>query len=119
MLNKETIKEFLKLDRRKILFSILIFIILEIVLYLMTQACAKACPKPPSICHSYCLLDSKKFLPASILAFLISYFISSVIRPEKRPIRSLLLISLGITALALFVGFFVYPIIDSIIIYFY
>jgi len=110
MMSKETIKQFLKPDRRKILFSVLIFIILEVVLYLMTQACATVCPKPPTPCRSYCLIDSGKFLPASILAFLISYFISSAIRSEKRSIVVLLLILLGIMVIAFFVGFFVYPI---------
>ena len=119
MMSKETIKQFLKPDRRKILFSVLIFIILEVVLYLITQTCATVCPKPPTPCRSYCLLDSEKFLPASILAFLISYFISSAIRPEKRSIVVLLLILLGIMAIAFFVGFFVYPILESIITYYF
>jgi len=120
MMSKGIIKQFLKPSRGKILFSVLIFIMLEIVLYLMTQACAYSCPPPPTPCRSYCLLDSKKFLPASILAFLISYFISSIIHSEKRSIISLLLILLGITAVVFFVGFFVYPFFESIITcYFY
>jgi len=119
MMNKETIKEFFKPDRRKILFSVLMFIMLEIILYLMTLACAYSCPPPPATCSYYCLLDSEKFLPASILAFLISYFISSAVRPERKSTMSLFLILLGITAMAFFVGFFVYPIFESIITYFY
>ena len=107
MVDKEQIKEFLEPEQRKILFSVLIFLMLEIVLYLMTQACAIGTRR------SYCLLDFEQFLSASILALLISYFISSAIRPEKRSTYSLFLIFLGIAALALFVGFFVYPILKS------
>jgi len=84
MMDKEAIKEFLKPEKKKVILFVLIFITIEVILWLMTKACAYSCPPPPTPCQSYCLLDSKNFLPATIVNIFISYLISCLLRRTKK-----------------------------------
>ena len=88
MMNKETIKQFLEVEKKKVILFILIFITIEIILWFMTKACTYSCPLPPTPCQSYCLLNSKNFLPATIVNIFISYLISCLLRRTKKTIAA-------------------------------
>jgi len=105
MVKKEKLVEFLKPEKKKLIFFVLVFLGIEYILWLMTDTCAFSCPAPPTICKPHCLLNENEFLPASIINFVFSYILSCFVQPKRKSYLSLLLLFLVIMIFSFVFGF--------------